>query len=370
MHICSSPSIPVSRFPCLVFHHQTRETHASAKTRDPKNQDDDGSPTQLNEQITNRLWSELISPLLEPCRSAAETLLCHYAFPSCSFSVGQPSTKPLCREDCIAVRDLFCYNEWAMVEENGRKGIHFKNRGHFRLPDCESLPSHSNLTDPPCTHAGLTSIRLDEVTYTCIKGRGRYYQGPVNVTRTGLPCQRWDSQEPHSHNRPPFVFPEIWNSENYCRNAGGEEPVPWCYTRDPRTRWQHCDIPVCGKSSSRSLFPHLLPVVIPFFGPRFCGCRSCLSFSYALRDARIVRTISSRVMDAGPLFPAFWSFFSLVPDSQHRKKRVFCPSDVDESGILFTRRESMTQVSVCKRREKKGIEVGVDMDSESEMRRR
>lgn len=209
-------------------------------------QDEDGSPTQLNEQITNRLWQEMISPLLEPCRSAAETLLCHYAFPSCSFSVGQPSKKPLCREDCVAVRDLFCYNEWAMVEENNRKGIYFKNRAHFRLPDCDSLPSHGNLTDPSCTHAGLTSIKLDEVTYTCIKGRGRFYQGPVNVTRTGLPCQRWDTQEPHSHNRPPFVFPEIWNSENYCRNAGGEEPVPWCYTRDPRTRWQHCDIPICG----------------------------------------------------------------------------------------------------------------------------
>ena len=209
-------------------------------------QDEDGSPTQLNEQITNRLWQEMISPLLEPCRSAAETLLCHYAFPSCSFSPGQPSKKPLCREDCVAVRDLFCYNEWAMVEENNRKGIYFKNRAHFRLPDCDSLPSHGNQSDPPCTHASLTSIKLDEVTYTCIKGHGRFYQGPVNVTKTGLPCQRWDAQEPHSHNRPPFVFPEIWNSENYCRNAGGEEPVPWCYTRDPRTRWQHCDIPICG----------------------------------------------------------------------------------------------------------------------------
>lgn len=44
-----------------------------------------------------------------------------------------------------------------------------------------------------------------------------------------------------------MVFPEVLNSENYCRNAGGEEPMPWCYTIDPRIRWQHCDIPRCGE---------------------------------------------------------------------------------------------------------------------------
>lgn len=62
-------------------------------------------------------------------------------------------------------------------------------------------------------------------------------------------------QEPHHHNRPPQVFPEVLNSENYCRNAGGEEPVPWCYTMDPRVRWQHCDIPLCGKCFRIALFP-------------------------------------------------------------------------------------------------------------------
>lgn len=87
-------------------------------------------------------------------------------------------------------------------------------------------------------------------TDDCVKGRGRFYQGTVNKTKQGLPCQRWDSQFPHSHNRPPDVFPEVQNAENFCRNAGGEEPSPWCYTMDPTVRWQHCDIPVCGKCRS------------------------------------------------------------------------------------------------------------------------
>lgn len=186
--------------------------------------------------------------MLEPCRSAAENLLCHYAFPECNWSSGQPNPKTLCREDCIATRDLFCFNEWLMIEDNKQKGIFFKSRGHFRLPDCESLPSHENKTQNAiCSHTGLTNVKVDEITYTCIKEKGRFYQGPVNVTRTGIPCQRWEKQEPHSHNRPPNVFPEMWNAENNCRNAGGEEPVPWCYTMDTKVRWQHCDIPVCGK---------------------------------------------------------------------------------------------------------------------------
>jgi len=63
-----------------------------------------------------------------------------------------------------------------------------------------------------------------------------------------LPCQRWDSKVPHEFVRPPNVFPEVQNSENYCRNAGGEVSSPWCYTMDPDVRWQKCDVPLCGKT--------------------------------------------------------------------------------------------------------------------------
>ncbi|KFM56911.1 Tyrosine-protein kinase transmembrane receptor Ror2, partial [Stegodyphus mimosarum] len=35
----------------------------------------DGSPIPVNEQIAQDLWEEVISSLLEPCRTAAETLL-------------------------------------------------------------------------------------------------------------------------------------------------------------------------------------------------------------------------------------------------------------------------------------------------------
>ncbi|XP_044741574.1 tyrosine-protein kinase transmembrane receptor Ror2 [Chrysoperla carnea] len=206
----------------------------------------------LNEQITAGLWTELIETLKEPCRSAAEKLLCTYAFPHCIIKEGGYSRAlPLCYEDCIAVKQQFCANEWAVIEDNKQRGIFFKSRGHFQLPDCDSLPRFNpNSSVSTCSHAKLTEMKLDEVTEDCVRDRGRFYQGKVNVTKYKLPCQKWDSQEPHSHDRPPAVFPEVQNAENYCRNAGGEEPVPWCYTMDPNVRWQHCDIPLCDNITS------------------------------------------------------------------------------------------------------------------------
>lgn len=215
--------------------------------------DETGSLIYLNEQITASLWSEMVSPLMEPCRGPAEVLLCNYAFPSCDYGKLPVIPKPICREDCIAVKESFCYNQWALIEDNKQRGVYFKARGHFRLPECDSLPSHENKTKPDCSSAHLTEIKQEEVTYNCIKGRGRFYQGTVDRTKSGILCQRWDQQEPHNHNRPPTIFAEIQNAENHCRNAGGEEPQPWCYTIDPRVRWEHCDIPVCSKLFSQHL---------------------------------------------------------------------------------------------------------------------
>jgi len=203
----------------------------------------------LNEQITSGLWEELVKGLKEPCLGPAKRLLCAYAFPQCSIQDEHAVGLPLCAEDCIAVKQLFCVNDWALIEHNKGRGIFLKSRGHFSLPNCDSLPSYKNAKKPVCSHAKLTEMPENEVTYDCVRGRGRYYQGYLNQTKSGLPCQKWDSDTPHSHSRPPMVFPEVQDSENFCRNAGGEEPTPWCYTMDSGVRWQHCDIPVCANST-------------------------------------------------------------------------------------------------------------------------
>lgn len=44
-------------------------------------------------------------------------------------------------------------------------------------------------------------------------------------------------------------FPDKGLDDNYCRNPDGRHR-PWCFTTDPNTPWEYCDIKVCGKHGS------------------------------------------------------------------------------------------------------------------------
>ncbi|XP_039471693.1 hepatocyte growth factor isoform X2 [Oreochromis aureus] len=87
-------------------------------------------------------------------------------------------------------------------------------------------------------------------TTECYQGRGEGYRGTVDMTPTGLTCQRWDSQYPHNHTFLPEAYPCKDLRENFCRNPDGQE-FPWCFTTDPRVRTMSCiNIPQCGTQNS------------------------------------------------------------------------------------------------------------------------
>ena len=84
-----------------------------------------------------------------------------------------------------------------------------------------------------------TAYKLEHVT----KHNGAYYTGKLNKTSSGLTCQNWTSQSPHSHSRTARNYPNKGiGNHNYCRNPDGE-PRLWCYTTDPHPskRWQYCN---------------------------------------------------------------------------------------------------------------------------------
>ncbi|XP_019635211.1 PREDICTED: plasminogen-like [Branchiostoma belcheri] len=88
-------------------------------------------------------------------------------------------------------------------------------------------------------------IYVREVPSDCQVGNGESYRGTVSVTTTGKTCQRWDSQTPHVHDKTPANNPSAGLEQNYCRNPDGYTGGVWCFTTDPGTEWEACDLPVC-----------------------------------------------------------------------------------------------------------------------------
>ena len=65
-------------------------------------------------------------------------------------------------------------------------------------------------------------------------------------TKSGLQCQRWDSQSPRKHKFTDVAnFPDanLEDAGSFCR-CPESSPFcyPWCFTRDPDTRAEECDM--------------------------------------------------------------------------------------------------------------------------------
>uniref|UniRef100_A0A8D0E761 receptor protein-tyrosine kinase n=1 Tax=Salvator merianae TaxID=96440 RepID=A0A8D0E761_SALMN len=241
-------------------------------------------PEETQELLVRTAWTEM-KTVSSFCRPAAESLLCHYIFQECNPSKIGPAPRPVCREYCLAVKDLYCLKEWVLMEENAHKGIYKPGLMLLTLSECNRLPSLHQ--DPKsCTRIPYFDLKKEDLTRTCYKGSGLTYQGSVNVTASGIPCQKWSEQVPHSHRKTPLVFPELSNAENYCRNPGGENERPWCYTKDSSVKWEFCNVPPCGEAflSQGTTRPSLAT-------PRFPSSSSSFSPTYSMTV--IVSIISS-----------------------------------------------------------------------------
>ncbi|XP_023366326.1 muscle, skeletal receptor tyrosine-protein kinase [Otolemur garnettii] len=96
-------------------------------------------PEEAQELLVHTAWNELsaVSPL---CRPAAEALLCRHIFQECNPGAA-PTPTPLCREYCLAVKELFCAKEWRAMEEKTHRGLYRPGMHLLSLPECSKLPS-------------------------------------------------------------------------------------------------------------------------------------------------------------------------------------------------------------------------------------
>ncbi|XP_066304579.1 plasminogen-like isoform X1 [Branchiostoma lanceolatum] len=96
-----------------------------------------------------------------------------------------------------------------------------------------------------------TMLNVTSGSYECWSGPSSgSYRGNQSETVTGRTCQRWDVQIPHTHTFFPWLFPDAGLVENFCRNPDNGPGNPWCYTTNPGTRWEYCDIKPCDTEAA------------------------------------------------------------------------------------------------------------------------
>ena len=109
---------------------------------------------------------------------------------------------------------------------------------YCRSPDGDDRP-WCYTTDPTKGWEHCAVPDCVEQSENCIPTDGAVYTGNTNTTAEGRTCQMWSVNSPHNHSLTGI------GEHNYCRSPNGDEQV-WCYTKDPRKRWEYCNVPVCA----------------------------------------------------------------------------------------------------------------------------
>uniref|UniRef100_A0A8D1LQ99 receptor protein-tyrosine kinase n=1 Tax=Sus scrofa TaxID=9823 RepID=A0A8D1LQ99_PIG len=118
-------------------------------------------PEEAQELLVHTAWNELkaVSPF---CRPAAEALLCNHIFQECHPGV-VPTPIPICREYCLAVKELFCAKEWLALEEKTHRGLYRSEMHLLSVPECNKLPSMH--WDPmACTRLPYLDYKKENLT--------------------------------------------------------------------------------------------------------------------------------------------------------------------------------------------------------------
>ncbi|XP_042145354.1 inactive tyrosine-protein kinase transmembrane receptor ROR1 isoform X2 [Ixodes scapularis] len=182
--------------------------------------------------------SQDVSP---QCHKYAIPSLCFFAFPPCEPGAPggrAPEPRSVCRDECELLEHSLCRMEYSIAKRHpliGQQKI---------LPVCEELAPVGSPESESCLRLGVPHREAEDVNKeeTCYVHGGEDYRGTVAETISGLPCQLWTHQILFSRIA---EYPEIVGGHNYCRNPGGMDVQPWCFTSGPVVKKEVCNIPKC-----------------------------------------------------------------------------------------------------------------------------
>ncbi|XP_058526707.1 plasminogen isoform X3 [Ochotona princeps] len=143
---------------------------------------------------------------------------------------------------CKALDENYCRNPdgekapWCYTTNNETRW------DYCDIPSCDSSPVTTDSVDSTVPPPEQTPVVQE-----CFQGNGQSYRGTSSTTVTGRKCQSWTSMKPHKHEKTPENIPDAGLTMNYCRNPDGDSR-PWCYTTDPRVRWEYCNLQRCSET--------------------------------------------------------------------------------------------------------------------------
>jgi len=185
----------------------------------------------------------LNSDIAPRCSQFAVPSLCYSAFPLCPDHVQNPeedmnfiSPRRLCREECELLEHDLCRQEYALAKRHPLIGQ------QLPIPECAELPPLGSKESVTCISLGLPEIASMVEDHSCYVGTGEAYRGTIKETAGSEPCRPWSHQMAFKSSE----FSELMGGHNYCRNPGGTEPQPWCFSDSEHFRKEPCKVPKCG----------------------------------------------------------------------------------------------------------------------------
>ncbi|DAA25966.1 TPA: plasminogen precursor [Bos taurus] len=189
------------------------------------------------------------------------------------------------------------------------------------IPSCESSPLSTERMDVP------VPPEQTPVPQDCYHGNGQSYRGTSSTTITGRKCQSWSSMTPHRHLKTPENYPNAGLTMNYCRNPDADKS-PWCYTTDPRVRWEFCNLKKCSET------PEQVPAAPQAPGvenPPEADCMIGMGKSYRGKKATTVAGVPCQEWAAQE--PHHHSIFTPETNPQSGLERNYCRNpDGDVNG--------------------------------------
>ncbi|XP_076441150.1 inactive tyrosine-protein kinase transmembrane receptor ROR1-like [Babylonia areolata] len=197
--------------------------------------------------------------LSQRCQDFGIPSLCYHAFPLCDDTGDRPRPRQICRDECEVLENDVCKTEYVLAKSH-------RLIGDRLLPDCLSLKGPGTPEGDNCVRVNVPNVDSVNNKHKCYNGTGAQYMGRVSETKSGIKCQKWNSDSPHAHSFKSSKFPELAGGHNYCRNPGGSMSGPWCFTVSERVQKELCDIPTCvtERAESNKLMFILVPsITIP-----------------------------------------------------------------------------------------------------------